>query len=401
MQRQRTGVALVLTALCVLAYAPSLGIPLISDDYPNLWQAQNYGSPAGLSALFGDAVFRLRATSYWAMYVLWQAFHVWAPGYHLFSLALHIGNTLLVYALARAGGADCKPAAVAAGFFALHEGHQEAVMWFSAINELLMCLFGLGAVLCWISERRGARVVGVALFALALLSKESAVIFLPLMVLAAPRKTWPRLWPYALLGALAVASVMSARAYSFRFSDGSFSLSAPFWITWPRGIGRLLWIWGWAALAAIFAWSRRLPVFALCWIGIALVPYSFLTYSTQIPSRQVYLASVGLAFLVGQGFTVLAAKARPAMVAVVLAAMLVHNAGYLWTRKREQFVERAAPTEQLIALARKTDGPILVECFPLPEITARAAVELGAGKPPSTVIWQKGDVKAAAVFCYR
>ena len=41
------------------------------------------------------------------------------------------------------------------------------------------------------------------------------------------------------------------------------------------------------------------PAVALVWMGLALVPYSFLTYSTQIPSRQTYLASAGLALLAG------------------------------------------------------------------------------------------------------
>ena len=38
------------------------------------------------------------------------------------------------------------------------------------------------------------------------------------------------------LAALALAGVAATSGYSFRFSDGSFSLHAPFWITWPRGM---------------------------------------------------------------------------------------------------------------------------------------------------------------------
>ena len=103
---------------------------------------------------------------------------------------------------------------------------------------------------------------------------------------------------YVGLAALAVASVVATRAYSFRFADGSFSLHAPFWIAWPRGFARLMWIWGWIA-AAILAMRyreadvRKAAIAALAWIAVALLPYSFLTYSTQIPSRQTYLASAG------------------------------------------------------------------------------------------------------------
>ena len=121
---------------------------------------------------------------------------------------------------------------------------------------------------------------------------------------------------------------------------------------------------------------RRGVLLALAWIGIALVPYSFLTYSTQIPSRQVYLASAGLALLVGLA---LARYQGHRIAAVVFALMLLHNTVYLWTKKRAQFVERAAPTEQLIRFARRTPGAIWVQCFPLAAITAEAGSAAGHG----------------------
>src|ERR1019366_8358770 len=144
----------------------------------------------------------------------------------------------------------------AAGFFAVAEGHQEAVMWFSAVNELWLFLFGMGALLCFLRRRTLA---GVALFALALLSKESAVAVLPLFLLVAPAAEWQRgivrhlvrLTPYLLLAAVAMASIFATRGYSFRFSDGSFSLHAPFWITWPHSYFRVLWIWGLVAGGAL------------------------------------------------------------------------------------------------------------------------------------------------------
>jgi small-conductance mechanosensitive channel len=148
---------------------------------------------------------------------------------------------------------------------------------------------------------------------------------------------------------------------------------------------------------------------ALAWIGIALIPYSFLTYSRQIPSRQTYLASFGLALLVGLAMAHLAAGRRaagklPRAVAVVATVVLLGNVGYLWTRKRAQFLARAEPTEQLIRLARQTDGPIWVQCFPRVPYIAQEAVHLAAGRPPSTLIWSQAEAerrKPAAVFCYQ
>jgi len=171
-------------------------------------------------------------------------------------------------------------------------------------------------------------------------------------------------------------------------------------------------------------------------MGLALIPYSFLTYSTQIPSRQTYLASAGLAFLVGLALARLSwwggrpwtrflpgtslpqqptrASAadhgvRPTfsggarLAAATAVIVILVNAGYLWTRKRAQFLERAAPTEQLIALARRTTGPIWVHCFPRNSYIAQTAVELGAGRPPSILVWSEAEAALvhATEFCYR
>jgi hypothetical protein len=158
-----------------------------------------------------------------------------------------------------------------------------------------------------------------------------------------------------------------------------------------------MWPWGWAALAAVLwlrvkkGWQR-----ALLWMGIALLPYSFLTYSTQIPSRQTYLASAGLALLVGTGMAHLPDR-RVLAVAVIAAAGV--NVGYLWTRKRAQFVERARPTEELIRLANQTSGPIYVQCFPRNRLIAEEAVHIGAGKPPEMLRWESQT--GAVTFCYQ
>jgi hypothetical protein len=390
-----------LALLCVVAYGPLLSLPLIEDDYPSLAQAQFLGAPGHLADLAHNAVFRVRATSVWSMYWLWQAFHLTPAAYHAFSLLLHILNTWLVYAIVAAWTRSRSVAFWAAAFFAVQEGHQEAVMWFTAINELWMFVFGAAAL--WWGIQRGHRIAGPILFFLALISKESAIIFLPLYWLVEPN--WRKLLPYAVIGAAVTGSIFLFRDGSFRFSDGSFSLHAPFWFTWPRGIGRVLWIWGW--IAAVLVWlrgnrdQRRFALLAAVWIAVALIPYIFLTYSNNIPSRQTYLATVGLCLLFGLALDTLR---RREAVAVVVAVMLIHNVGYLWTKKRTQFVQRAEPTERLIRLARETDGPIWVRCFPRTDWIAKEAVHLGAGKPDTILVWTTEAARAAgaqSVFCYQ
>jgi hypothetical protein len=317
-------------------------------------------------------------------------------------------NTWLVYALALSWPRMRHAALWAAMFFAVQEGHQEAVMWFTAVNELLQFLFGMGALWCWMRAPHSRRrwpleIAAFALYVLAMLSKESAVILPALFLIVMPRKEWRRVLPYLAITAVTFVSIMAARNSSFRFNDGSFSLHAPFWITWPRGIGRVLWFWGWLSLAVLAYYRRFESMLApLAWIAAALVPYSFLTYSTQIPSRQTYLASVGLVLLFGLAADRLLAVS-PKLVAAAIALMIVLNVGYLWTKKRAQFLERAQPTEQLIRLARQTTGPIWVQCFPRNRYIAEQAAHVGAGRAPSDLIWTAGEAAqrhASTTFCY-
>src|SRR5580658_6075903 len=100
---RRTGamphrVALSLLALlATVAYAPMLTIPLFEDDYPNLWQSQQLGSPADALALLHNPVFRQRATSFWIMFLLWKVGKLAPLVYRFTSLLLHIANTWLLY----------------------------------------------------------------------------------------------------------------------------------------------------------------------------------------------------------------------------------------------------------------------------------------------------------------
>jgi hypothetical protein len=307
----------------------------------------------------------------------------------------------------------------AAAFFAIAEGHQEAVVWFAAMSELLQFLFGAAALYCFVRAQQCQRAsliltLGSVCFTLALLSKESAIIWLPFFALATPpgrwRKVLPQAIPFLVLGLFAVvAFALTAGQVSFRFTDGSFSLHAPFIATWIRNVGRVLWIWGVAALLVIVTYRRdiellRAAAIALLWIAIGLVPYCFLTYSSQIPSRQTYLASAGLALLFGLAFDSIARlPAQRKLVAALAVIVIAHNFGILWFRKRAQFRQRAEPTEQLIRLARQTSGPIWVRCFPRPGLIASEAVHLAAGHLPSDVLFTEAEAAAhpgAAEFCY-
>lgn len=392
---KHAAVLAALAALCLLAYARSLSLPFISDDYVQIRLARDYGPFSGWPGLAQDALYRCRATSLVLTYWTERWFGLEPLAYRLSSLFLHVLNTWLVYWLGRWRIVGRRVALPAAAFFAVHEGHQEAVIWYAALPELLVFLFSLLCLTAWIRwlESGMRRTVwwaaALAAFALALASKESAVATVGLLVLAAWSQAEPRgkalaaAAPFAVLAALYAVSIFAARSGHLHFGDGTFSLQGPFWLVLPRSAWRLFWFWGLLSLLAIGIWRRkrwrRLLWATAAWMVVTFLPYSFLTYMPHVPSRHTYFASVGLAWVVGAGFLTmkgrLQRRSRWAPAALVVLIIL-HNSIYLWTRKQRQFAERAAPTEALVEFAAKTRAPVVVECFPYSPILAEWAVQM-------------------------
>jgi len=401
------GLVMALSALSTLAYVRSLWLPLISDDYLQVQLGRQYGPVSSWPALAADPLYRSRSTSILLTHWTEQLFGISVMAFNLTSLVLHILNTLLVFALGKWKPIGWRAAFVAAAFFAVYEGHQEAVIWYSALPELLLFFFGLGTLLLWILwlERRAGQRSGVlygaalASFVLALLSKEPAVVLVPLLAMLAWMHTrnWRCLtWvlPFAVLAALNIAGIFLGRNGNQHFQDGTFSLDAPFWLVWRNSIGRLFWVAGLASMLFLVAsrqfrkhWPMLGPAFI--WIGITLLPFCFLTYMPRIPSRHTYLASAGLSLVVAAGFLALEERTwirRRWLPGAVAALLIAGNCGYLWTRKHAQYLERAEPTESLIRFVKNAQGPVHIHCFPYYIQNAELAIEIGAGKPSSTLV---------------
>ena len=417
--RARVLIPLSISLLALASYLPALRQPFIEDDYPNIALARAHGPVGGWAGMARDRVNRVRATTFVLTHWVERAFGLVPAAFYAVSILLHIANCLLLYALGRWPPVGFRVSAWGAAFFAVHEGHQEAVMWYSACNELLLFFFGMLALLGWLRFLEGGRrrwgwyAASLLCFGLALLSKESAVVVVALLslpLLFGPVRPRPRLLllaPFALLGAACAVSIFQTHGESFRFSDGSFELGAPFWETWTKSLFALFWPWGWLALVVLAA-RRRGDVLrlGLLWAFVSLVPYMFVAYVHRVPSRQTYLASAGLALLVGAAVVVLKERLGPSrrwLVAALLCVVLFQNVSHLWTRKHGLFLKRAEPTERLIELARRVEGPIYVRCFPRPPIIAEAALGVTLGRPPGTLVWDEAEarrVRAVATFCY-
>lgn len=387
----RTAAAIALAA--VVAYLPFLGLPFISDDYTQIRVAREYAAPPGWAELADDPLYRSRATSLLVTYWIDSAFGLQPLAHNLASLAAHLVNCLLVAMLGlwrRVGFAVSVPAAL---FFAVYEGHQEAVVWNAALHDLLVFSFVLGCCLSWMLWLQdGCRhwwrgVLAAVCFVLALYSKESAVAVLPVLGLLwwlerpAGWAPLPLLGGYAALAVFYAAGIFGAAGAHLHLSDGTFDWRAPFWLTLPHTLGRMLWVWGLAALLYLLArrdaGAWRLAGYGLVWMAVALLPYSFLMYQSRVPSRHTYLAAAGLALVVGAAWRALSPGRGAA--ALLLVAVLAHNGGYLWLRKLPQYERRAAATSRFLDFAAKREGPVRVRCAPYgPAVLAdAAAVALG------------------------
>lgn len=256
-------------------------------------------------------------------YALWGR---WPLGYHVVHLGIHALTCVQVYRLGRLYLA--REAAVLAGMlFALYPISVEPVAWLSASYDLLATLFSSAGLVAWGSRRFTQ---AACLFALALLSKEWALVF-PLMALAL---TWRvegrrperkevlmlvgitavylavRVW---LLGDIGGYRTIEGVPIIYRpnwqgmFTGFAFSLSLLFYpvnrFLAPSFPALFILLCGLAAIpwaGLVVPGSRRETQLSLALGGIAYLPVSIL-HGVHLhgSSRFLYPASVGICLALG------------------------------------------------------------------------------------------------------
>jgi hypothetical protein len=410
----------LLALLAVTAYLPTLWQPFISDDFVTIIQSRRLATSAGWVTHLSDPVNCFRTTLLLLTHGLDRAFGPTPLPFYGAAILIHFLNACLVFALGTWREVGWRVSTAAALFFVIYEGHQEAVMWYTATLQSLVILFSALALVGWIhwiqEEHAHPGWYGLVLAgtALALFSKESAVVLPLLLALPAAlhrpawRKAVPALVPIILMVLAAMAWLWQGRAGNWRLADGSFSLQAPWLATLLWSIARMAWFWGLAALAVLVAcrppqWGRRL-LLAIGWIILSLLPFSFLTYMDHVPSRHVYGASIGLSWIVGMAFVCLAdrwGEKHRVWIGALAAVIVIHNAGYLWTKKRAQFLDRAACTEALVRSARQAKGPVRVERFPYLPVVASSAVEVELGKAAPPLVFELSGEPSRGPLDYR
>ena len=295
--------------------------------------------------------------------------------FHVVNVLWHVGATVAVWRLAARLLAPVG-AVVTALVFAVHSVHVEAVSNVVGRLECMAALFVLAALL---AHQKGAKTAPLW-FALGLLSKESAIVFVALAAAhdVLLEREWraalaARRWWYASYAVVAVLyAVLLAAVFhdqeilrTSRMFDGAtiaerltlvtsviphyarllvapMELSAtyaPHVISWNLrpsantllGVGVLL-----VSVVAFVAAVRKrwiVMAFALIWVPVALAPVSNVVFATGIllAERTLYLPSVGICLAAGAVVDRFLA-ARPQATMTMVAAVLLALTARTWTR---------------------------------------------------------------------
>jgi protein O-mannosyl-transferase len=199
---RRTG-AFAIAAIALLLYLPSLQNGFAYDDNSIILTDTRIHEVAGLWRVFAQTywdsaelgLYRpLASFSYAVDWLLSGGSPAW---FHAVNVAWNVVACVLVF-LMLAVFVQPVPALLGAALFAVHPVHTEAVANVVGRAEIMAAVFSLGAMLLWLGDpsRRGPRLVDTEvprsrprvaalalLFALALLSKESAIMLPALLAL--------------------------------------------------------------------------------------------------------------------------------------------------------------------------------------------------------------------------
>lgn len=286
--------------------------------------------------------------------------------FHASNVLLHFFNALLVFALTLRLTRNKACSLLAAVLFAVHPAHAGAVSYISGRAELLFFFFGFIYMMLFsrFMERRSYLILAASLasFVLALLSKEGALIFPALLILADAivyrRRAKDFAWHLPAVALLAAYILVHHMAFSSRYSAvmKPSDLAANAWNfilmlghflalgVFPvglhmRGTVSDKIIFAAPAVAAaclaaavIFKEKRRSLFFAAVFFCAALLPYILVVgYFGVFAEHWMYLASYGLFLFMAVAITELYARAKGLAKGVVAAVLFIAVVFYSFT----------------------------------------------------------------------
>ncbi|MEQ1473462.1 MAG: glycosyltransferase family 39 protein, partial [Candidatus Acidiferrum sp.] len=344
----------ILILLSLLAYGNTLFNSFVYDDQQQILQNPYVKSWHYLPQIFSSTVWSFIGaaglTNYYrplmtfAYLLLWQIFGDIPFGFHLFNVALNAAVVVMVFTAGRRLFLDRRIAWLAAVLFAVHPIHTEVVNWIAALPELEVTFLGLLAFRFFTRlDRASAKIYlrTVAFFALAMLSKEPALMFAPLAivyehfvrpakaatslktkiaryapicavaagylllrialfgklapVLQRPKVSWPQAIysAFALVGGYVKYLFWPAPLSAFHVFHPSLSFTEA-----PVIVGLCVFV---LAATLILCLYKRAPAAAFCifWMGITIAPMLNARWmaTNVFTERYLYLPSVGFCWL--------------------------------------------------------------------------------------------------------
>ena len=344
----------LLVVLIVFVYRQAPGAYFFEDDFQWLASRANFHPSQLFNLDLFDHFYRPVVELYfWAGVRLFDGSPVVL---HISTVLLHMCNALILMALARRISGLERYGFHAALFFAVMPGYVEAIAWVGALAEAVGAFFGMLAIYCWLDFRRrggGWRIVAASvLYACALLTHESSVVFVALLGLAdlafasawddmrSPRG-WPRLvrayLPFILLTAAYLWIDLTINTRSYLVDEGHYRVG---WHAVPTTLSYIASLYVGERTMVFYALTSAVVLlllalgtprvrFATAWMLIAILPFAFFTWG--ISSRYQYLPAIGFAMLLADGIEwlnrVLARRlpdtARIGVVATLVAAITI------------------------------------------------------------------------------
>jgi hypothetical protein len=349
------GAALLVCLAAVIPYLSTINDYFVQDDFGVVWllSQKPWSAFPGwfvstwMDRIWGytpDEIRPFPAVTY-QVAALWGAASPVAN--HAMNIALHAGNGLLVLAVARvAAGLRLAAATCAALVFVLLPSQAESVAWVTGRVDSMPAFAYLAAfVLYALWRQRGnprAYWASVAVFFVALFTKQNAITFGPAIVLfdvvigrRPVRPSWKWVRPYApfalltlgylalrfvLFGEVARESQLSAANLEYfgtlivrhlrRMMFGDVSYGAP-----------ALWLAAGVLMVVLLRAAPRVTIyFGVAWWLLGVAPVLVAVYESP---RHIYLASLSWAILVGLTLEVAARRPMLYRAAAAAVAMLI------------------------------------------------------------------------------
>lgn len=273
----------LIVSACLLFYSNALGEEFVYDDIQQIIQNPRIRSWDNLWRGFTTHVWEFRAligtdvppppyyrplfTAY--LTAGYQSFGLWAQGWHLASILVHTGVSVSLFYLLRRLSRNTALAGIATLLFAIHPAHVESVAWISGVTDPMLALFFIPSLTLYMRYREdgGLRwlILSLVLYAMALLSKEPAIV-LPGLILV---------WEF-------VRRNESLRAFSFSM----FRRLLPFaCVTAAYMAARI-------AALGVLAWPKPEAALYPKWVYVAMIPRVFMEYLLH----QVYPVKLSLMY---------------------------------------------------------------------------------------------------------